>query len=95
MKKNLKAKLKNTTVHQILASRKLKNYKRAFHSLTGECIDNFIYLFGTDCNCICSIDKNNGNVDIQYGDDSEPFYKEYLYTKSISYKKNIYFISDS
>ena len=70
MKKNLKAKFSNITVYQIPISEKSKNNKRAFHSLTGECIDNFIYLFGLDCNCICSINKNSGDMDIQYGDDS-------------------------
>lgn len=94
MKKNLKAKFLDTTVYEIHNSDKRKNYKRAFHSLTGECIDNFIYLFGMDCNCICSIDKTSGKIDIQYGDDSEPIYKEFLYIASVSYKKNIYFIAD-
>lgn len=94
MRKNLNAKFSSVSVYQMQASKKAKHAKRAFHSLTGECIEHFIYLFGIECNCICSIDMRTGNIDIQIGDDYEPVYKENLYIKSISYKKNIYFISD-
>lgn len=93
MKKNLNAKFLGAEVYQ-MPNIKNKHTKRAFHSLTGECIDNFIYLFGIDCNCICAVDILTGNIGIQCGDDSRPFYREFLYIKSISYKKNIYFISD-
>ena len=94
MVKNLEAKFSNIILHQEASEINRKGIYRPFNTLTGECIDNNIYLFGLNNNSICTINKTTGNISVQLGDESMPYSKEGLYIKSIAYKKNVFFISD-
>lgn len=95
MKKDLEAKFSNIIVHQDSFDNEMdKADLRTIHTLTGEHIGDKIYLFNTDNNSICKIDKASGNIEVEYGDDKRLCYEEYLYLKSVVYQHMICFISD-
>lgn len=92
MMKYSKAKFSKITIQKDFLSEYLRNRKRTFYTLAGECVNNYIYLFGIDNNSICKIDEKTGNIDILSGDSESALCEEFLYVKSIAYEPFIYFI---
>lgn len=65
-----------------------------YHALAGECFANKIYLSSIDNNTICIIDKNTGNMEIQYCDVTKLLYEECLYVRSVLCGTYIFFVSN-
>lgn len=94
MKKNLQAQFAEITVYQDQTEHEVISSGRALHALTGECIGDEMYLFASDCNSIVSVNRITGTVKTQYGDERQPYSREYLYTDSLVYEGMIYFVSN-
>ncbi len=94
MNKNLKAQFAEITVYQDQTEQKFSSSGRVLHALAGECIGDVMYLFTSNCNSIIKVNRITGAIELQYGDEQQPYFREYLYTDSLAHEEMIYFISN-
>lgn len=94
MTSNLQARFTEIRVYRDQTDKEALSSRRILHSLSGECVGDGMYLFALDCNSIIKIDRITGAVEVQYGDERQPYSRKYLYTDSFAYEGMIYFISN-